>query len=302
MILDAKKILEIVDNPSLLDRVKVERFKLVQEGINTRFLKVLEQNHITLDEINIFLDVSFNQFLDIFRGDNFSDTIEEVVDRSFYKFLQLFKLEADNLKLLLFFDSELFKGLNFIEFDKMLSFNERDRNFNTNTLPVLALAKLEGLEHFNAVFYMAEYIFDSTFLQLASDLLKKSNGTSKLHEVKSLFTRYQQLRFSSHAALLIRALILNLDYRDAFLTIFYFLEKNVSISNLEYLLKIQKTKNLQNYFSHFVFLCAKYSPVIIERLLIIRSKFSDEAYEKLLLDLRGDNFMIILKILKLFFI
>jgi len=49
-------------------------------------------------------------------------------------------------------------------------------------------------------------------------------------------------------------------------------------------------------------LTAKFSPFVIEKLLKIRPRFTDEKYSKLLNDLRKDDFSSMLKLLKLFFI
>ena len=66
--LNASKILEIVDNPSILDRIKVDNFTLIQAKINNMLISSLETNGLSEDDLLIFLDFSYNQLLNISEG------------------------------------------------------------------------------------------------------------------------------------------------------------------------------------------------------------------------------------------
>jgi len=302
MRLDTNKILEIADSPSMLDRITIQDFQLLQSKAKENLLQALETSGASEDDLITFLDFSKTELSTISVDSNFQASMDLVVGHSFYKFLKLIKLNSENLKILICFDSELFDGLNFIEFDKMIEYYERDINFGTSILSVLAIAKVEGLDFFRAIFYLADYIFDSTYLQIAFDLYKKSSEPVNLYKLKNLFSQFEDIRLSSEASFLIRALIVDLNFRDAFLLTFSILDKKVDVANLRFLLLVQKSTELKSHFSDFVFLTAKFSPFVIEKLLKIRPRFSDEKYSQLLSDLSKDDFSSMLNLLKLFFI
>jgi len=302
MKLDTNKILEIVDSPSVLDRITIQDFKLLQSKAKENLLQALENSGSNEEDLITFLEFSKNELSAISVDSNFQASIDVVVGHSFYKFLKLIQLNTENLKMLIYFDSELFDGLNFIEFDKMIEYYERDIYYGTSVLSVLAFAKVEGLDFFRAIFYLADYIFDSTYLQIAFDLYKKSNQPANLYKLKNLFSQFEDIRLSSEASFLIRALIVDLNFRDAFLLTFSILDKKVDVANLRFLLLVQKSTELKSHFSDFVFLTAKFSPFVIEKLLKIRPRFSDEKYSQLLSDLSKDDFSSMLNLLKLFFI
>ena len=140
------------------------------------------------------------------------------------------------------------------------------------------------------------------YLQIASDLYKKSNQCTNLYKLKNLFTQFEKIRLSSEAAFLIRALIVDLNFRDAFLTTFRILDQRICITNLRLLLLIQKSEGLQGFFSHFVFLSSKFPPFVIEKLIEVRPRLSEKKYSNLLSALRDDNFTSIFNLIKLFFL